>query len=53
VAQFLLDHGARLDIKDDAGRSVFDALEGKAGGRDFRASEEMQQLIRAAAARKN
>jgi ankyrin repeat protein len=53
VAQFLMDHGARLDIKDDAGRSVFDALEGKAGGRDFRASEEMKQLISAAAARTN
>jgi ankyrin repeat protein len=51
VASFLLQHGARLDVRDDAGRGVLDALEGKAGGRDFRASEEMKQLIRQAVAK--
>jgi uncharacterized protein len=51
VVKFLLDNGARIDVKDDAGRTVLDALEGKAGGRDFRASQEMQQLVRAAVQR--
>jgi ankyrin repeat protein len=49
VAQFLIDNGAKLDVKDDAGKSVIDALKGGAGGRDLKASEEMGKLIRAAA----
>ena len=49
VAKYLLDHGARLDIQDAAGKTVFDALNGKAGGRDFQASEEMTKLIKGAA----
>jgi ankyrin repeat protein len=50
VAKFLLEHGAQVrDVKDDAGKTVLDALDGKAGGRDFRASEEMANLIRKAA----
>jgi hypothetical protein len=49
VAQFLIDHGAKLDVKDDAGKTVVDALKGGAGGRDLRNSEEMGKLIRAAA----
>jgi ankyrin repeat protein len=49
VAKFLLDHGARVDVKDDSGKSVFDALKGSAGGRDFRNSEEMAKLVKAAA----
>lgn len=49
VAQYLIDHGAKLDIKDDAGKTVMDALKGNAGGRDHRPSEEMDKLIRAAA----
>jgi uncharacterized protein len=49
VAQFLIDHGAKLDVKDDAGKTVIDALKGGAGGRDLRSSEEMGKLIRAAA----
>ena len=36
VAKFLLDNGARVDVKDDAGKTVLDALTGGAGGRDFR-----------------
>jgi hypothetical protein len=46
VAKYLIDHGARVDVKDDAGKTVLDALNGKAGGRDFRASEAMTQLIK-------
>lgn len=34
VASLLLQHGARVDIKDRQGRTLHDALEGKAGGRD-------------------
>jgi hypothetical protein len=50
VAKFLLENGARVDVKDAAGKTVLDALGGNAGGRDFRASEEMAKLIKAAAA---
>ena len=48
VAKYLIDNGARLDIKDDAGKTVLDALKGGAGGRDLRASEEMKKLISSA-----
>jgi ankyrin repeat protein len=48
VAKFLIDHGARLDIKDDAGKTILDALQGKAGGRDKPSSEEMVKLIKEA-----
>jgi len=49
VAKLLLEHGARVDVKDAAGKTVFDAMTGNAGGRDFKASEEMVSLIKAAA----
>jgi ankyrin repeat protein len=48
VAKFLIEKGARLDIVDDAGKTVLDALEGNAGGRDNAIGEEMKQLIRGA-----
>jgi ankyrin repeat protein len=48
VAKFLIDNGARLDIKDDAGKTILDALQGKAGGRDKPSSEEMVKLIKEA-----
>src|SRR5690606_12138232 len=48
VARFLIDNGARLDIKDDAGKTILDALEGKAGGRDNPSTPEMAQIIREA-----
>jgi ankyrin repeat protein len=51
VAKFLIDNGARLDIKDDAGKTILDALEGKAGGRDDPSSEEMVKLVKGAAGR--
>ncbi|HXC59667.1 MAG TPA: ankyrin repeat domain-containing protein [Steroidobacteraceae bacterium] len=52
VAKFLIDNGARLDVKDAAGKTVIDALSGGAGGRDMRASDELKQLITAAMAKK-
>jgi hypothetical protein len=48
VARFLIEKGARLDIRDAAGRTVLDALENKAGGRENEVGEEMVQLIRGA-----
>jgi ankyrin repeat protein len=51
VARYLIDNGARADIKDAAGKTLADALEGKAGGRDTPtdrpepAPEEMVKLI--------
>lgn len=50
VAQFLIDNGAKLDVKDKAGKGVLDAIENKAGGRDQPISEEMKSLIKMAAA---
>jgi uncharacterized protein len=49
VAKFLIDNGAKLDIKDEAGKTLIDALAGKAGGRDIPSSEEMVKLIKTAA----
>ncbi len=48
VAKYLIDHGARLDVKDETGKTVLDALQGKAGGRDPPVSEDMSKLITAA-----
>jgi uncharacterized protein len=48
VAKFLLEHGATVDVKDAAGKTVLDALTGAAGGRDFQAKEDMAKLIKAA-----
>lgn len=45
VVKFLLDNGARTDIVDAAGKTVKDALKGNAGGRDFRAVDEIPKLI--------
>jgi ankyrin repeat protein len=53
VAQWLIDNGARLDVQDAAGKGVLDALEGRAGGRDYRASDEMKALIKALVATDN
>ena len=48
VAKFLIDNGAKLDVMDDAGKTLVDALQGKAGGRDSPSSEEVVKLITAA-----
>ena len=52
VAQYLLEHGARTDIKDARGKTLLDALAANAGGRDTPADrpeaapEEMVKLIK-------
>ncbi len=54
VARYLLDHGARTDIKDAKGKTLLDALAADAGGRDTPADrpeaapEEMVKLIKGA-----
>jgi ankyrin repeat protein len=49
VAKHLIDKGARLDIKDAAGKTVIDALSAaNAGGRENLAGEEMAKLIKGA-----
>jgi len=48
VARFLLDNGARVDVKDDSGKTLADALAGQAGGRDNASSEDMVRLIKSA-----
>ncbi len=45
VAQFLLENGARTDVKDDAGKTLADALKAQAGGRDPQASEEIIKVL--------
>jgi ankyrin repeat protein len=48
VAKFLIDNGAKLDVKDAAGKTILDALAGKAGGRDTPSTPEMVKLIKGA-----
>jgi ankyrin repeat protein len=46
VVEFLLDHGARADVKDALGRTPLDAALGKTGGRDNTVSEDVAALLR-------
>jgi ankyrin repeat protein len=48
VVKYLLDNGARTDIVDAAGKTVQDAMKGAAGGRDFRAKDDISSMIPAA-----
>jgi hypothetical protein len=50
VVRFLIDSGARLDIRDEAGKTILDALQGQAGGRDNASSEEVAAVVKAAIA---
>ncbi len=55
VAKLLLQHGASADVKDAKGRTLREALEGQAGGRDDRTSPEvsnpeLRQILEAALA---
>jgi ankyrin repeat protein len=45
VVQYLLDHGARVDIADAAGKTPIDATKGNAGGRDYKKVDEIIALI--------
>jgi ankyrin repeat protein len=46
VVQYLLAHGANVDIKDDLGKSPVDAALGQIGGRDNVVSQEIADLLR-------
>jgi hypothetical protein len=50
VVQYLLDHGARLDVADAAGKTPIDATLGNAGGRDYKKVDEIIALIKKASA---
>ena len=45
VVRYLLDHGARVDIKDDTGKTPFDAAAGGGGRRDDSRSKEILALF--------
>jgi ankyrin repeat protein len=49
VVQYLLDHGARVDIADASGKTPIDATKGQAGGRDYKKVDEIIALIEKAA----
>ena len=49
VVQYLLDHGARVDVADAAGKTPFDASKGNAGGRDYKNVPEIVALLQKAA----
>ncbi len=48
VVQYLVDHGARLDVKDNAGRSVLTWAQGIAAneGQPPRPQPETEKLVR-------
>jgi ankyrin repeat protein len=50
VVQFLLDHGAKVDIADATGKTPLDATQGNAGGRDAKVVEDVVALIKKAGA---
>jgi ankyrin repeat protein len=50
VAQFLIDHGARVDVVDAAGRTPLNTLTSDIARRDAKAAEEMTALIKSASA---
>jgi ankyrin repeat protein len=49
VVQYLLDHGARVDVADASGKTPLDASNGNAGGRDYKKVPEIVALIQKAA----
>jgi ankyrin repeat protein len=51
IVRYLLDHGARLDVKDDMGRTPMDAASGNTGGRQGGGSAEVREILKAALAR--
>ncbi|HZF28474.1 MAG TPA: ankyrin repeat domain-containing protein [Gammaproteobacteria bacterium] len=51
VVQYLLAHGANVDIKDDLGKSPVDAALGQIGGRDNVVSQEIAELLKSAGKR--
>jgi len=47
IVRFLLDHGAKVDVTDDMGRTLLAAAKGGAGGRGTAAPPEIVALIEA------
>jgi hypothetical protein len=47
--KYLLEHGAKVDVKDDMGRTAMTIVDAGRGGRDSRASEIVTLLKSAAA----
>jgi ankyrin repeat protein len=48
VVQYLIDHGARVDVADASGKTPLDAAHGNAGGRDFKNAPEVIAMIQKA-----
>ena len=48
VVQYLIDHGAAVDIVDDLGVSLPDAALGRAGSADNRPSDEVAEILQTA-----
>jgi ankyrin repeat protein len=48
VVEFLIKHGAEVDVVDARGKSPIDAATGNVGGRDNTVSQEIADLLRAA-----
>jgi len=51
VVQYLIGHGAKVDIKDDRGVSPLDVASGKAGTDDNRPSPEVAKMLQTASAK--
>jgi ankyrin repeat protein len=48
VVEYLIGHGAKVDIKDDAGVSPLDAASGKGGSADNRPSDAVAKILQTA-----
>jgi len=51
VVAYLIEHGAKVDVVDALGKSPLDAATGNIGGRDNVKSDEIAEMLRAAAER--
>jgi hypothetical protein len=51
VTQYLVSHGAKVDIKDDSGASALDVAMGRAGTDDNHPSPEVAKMLQTANAK--
>jgi hypothetical protein len=51
VVQYLIAHGAKVDIKDDGGVSPLDVAMGRAGSDDNHPSDEVAKILQTAIAK--
>jgi ankyrin repeat protein len=51
VVKYLLDHGARVDVKDDMGRTAIDVAAGSGGGRGEPRSREIVAVLESVGSR--